>query len=279
MDPVTEPASELKAPKHARWPLLVGFVILLAGGGFVAYRVLREPRVPSEALVVDAGAALVPDAGAGASVEEGDGLLQRLGASWSTSPLFLRWLEQLGLRQLVAAAQLVADGESPRPVVPFLHVDGPFAVREEAVPGPKPRKKRGRRPAPPAEVRLFIAPQSYARYDAVTAAVTSVDMAAVGAAWAELRPFVDAAYAEVGRPGTHFDDTLTVALRRLLTVTFPEGEVELVPKGAMYAFKDPSLEATSRAEKHLVRMGPKNGRAVQAALRDFASAAHLDIGP
>jgi hypothetical protein len=267
---------EVKAPKHRRWPVVVIVALVLAAGAFIAFRVLEEPRGPEASPVVDAGGADA-DAGPSLSLDDGDLLLKKLGSGWSSHAQFLKWLESLGLRQLAAAAQLVAEGDSPRPALPFVSITGPFVVREERLPGAPKRAGKRKVPAPPG--RLFIAPESYARYDEVTLVVTSVNAAAVGDAWARLRPYLEVAYREIGRPGTHFDDTLTVALRRLLTVSFPEGDVELVPEGAVYAFKDPQLQSASKAEKHLLRMGPKNGKAIQAALRDFATHAHLDIGP
>jgi hypothetical protein len=269
---------DLKAPKNTRWPIVVIVLLLVGATGYVAYRVFQEPRGSTEAPVMDAGVALPVDAGPALSLVDGDALLKKLAPGWSSHALFLKWLESLGLRHVVAAAQLVADGESPRPALPFLSIAAPFAVREVPPPDAKPARA-GKRKAPAPPSQLFIADESYARYDEVTAVVTSVNAAAVGDAWAQLRPFLEVAYGEIGRPGTHFDDTLTMALRRLVLVHFPEGDVELVPEGAVYAFKDPALQSATKAEKHLLRMGKKNGEAIQAALRDFATHAHLDLGP
>src|SRR5438094_562357 len=55
-------------------------------------------------------------------------------------------------------------------------------------------------------------------------------------------------------------------------VAVVEGDVELTPKVSTYAFADPALEGLSPAQKHLLRMGPKNERAIQAELRALATA-------
>jgi hypothetical protein len=277
MDSDTPPDTALKAPKNLRWPYVVGLLLLLAAGGLWAYGVFDEPRGPPEATVeVDAGVPPPLDAGPPLTIDEGDALLGQVGGGLSAQPSYLTWLKSLGLRQVVAAAQLVSEGDSPRGALSFVSIAGPFAVREEPLAAPPPAPGKKKVPAPPG--RLFIAPESYARYDEVTAAVTSLNAAALGDAWTRLRPYLQTAYGEIGRPGTSFDDTLTAAIRRLLLVRLPEGEVELVPEGAVYGFKDPELQAASKAEKHLLRMGPKNGRAIQAALRDFATHAKLDVG-
>ena len=46
-----------------------------------------------------------------------------------------------------------------------------------------------------------------------------------------------------------------------------------------FQFADPELEALSPAQKHLLRMGPRNMRLVQHKMREFARAAGLTQGP
>ncbi len=198
------------------------------------------------------------------SLDEGDAKLKQLGAGWSKDPLYGRWLQQLSLRHLVAAAQLVADGESPRSALPFLSISGPFTVREE-----------GRA----TQERRFLTKASFARYDVLGKLIGSVDAGAAGDAYVALRPYCDAAFSEIGPAGKRFDDQLTAAVRRVVNVRFPQGEVELVPKGAVYAYADPTLESLSAAEKQVLRMGPTNGRVLQRQLSDFARRAKLNLSP
>jgi len=276
MDPTPAPP----APKRSLAPLLVVVVFaLLAAGAFFAWREFMQPRGPVEAVAApDAGPPAEADAGPALSLEDGDALLKKLAGDWSADALFRTWLEGPVVRQLAAAAQLVADGQSPKPALPFLSLSGAFEVREEQAPRPAHRPKPGKhQPAPRPPPRAFTSPRSWARYDAITRAFTSVNAAAAGDAWAKLRPYFDAAFSEIGKPGQRFDDVLTAALRRLVAVELPGGEVELQPKGALYLYADPKLEALSPAEKQLLRMGPANGRAVQAQLRAFAEHAQLDL--
>ena len=46
----------------------------------------------------------------------------------------------------------------------------------------------------------------------------------------------------------------------------------LTPKVVSFAFADPALEKLSPAQKHLLRMGPRNVRAIQHQLRAMAEA-------
>lgn len=265
-----EPNPAASSPRRRAWLLWLLALVVTAGAGFLAWRVLEEPRVPQATPPIDAGVAVAPpavDAGPVVDIEDGDTLLRRLAGGWSEHPLVAKWLDAASLRHLVAAVQAVADGESPRASLPFVVLGGGFTVREESA-----RKPKGR-PAP--EPRRFISAESYARYDVPTKALTSVPAAAAGDAYGQLRPFLDAAFAEVGRPGRRFDDVFTAALQRLLAVELPAGEVEVVPKGLAFAFKDESLEAQSPAAKHVVRMGRTNGLAVQAWLRTFGEHAGL----
>ena len=57
----------------------------------------------------------------------------------------------------------------------------------------------------------------------------------------------------------------------------PDGEPTLVPRGALWAYADPALEALSPAEKHLLRLGPRTQRMVQEKLGDFARELKLEV--
>lgn len=277
MDPTTE--QQPVTPKRGPGIWVFAVIALVAIGGFVAWKVAFEPRGHQESPVADAGITPeVVDAGPGLSIDDGDVLLKKLGAGWSTDPAYSKWLDALVLRQLVAATQSVAEGSSPRLSLPFISIAGPFAVREESPPAPAKKKKKGP-PPPPRDERLFISPESYARYDAIVATFGSIDAAAAGDAWAKLEPFCDVAFGEIARPGARFHDALTAAIKRMLSVKAPDGDVEVVAKGAIYLYKDPALEALSPAEKHLLRMGAKNSQIVQAQLRAFAAHAKLEVGP
>ncbi|MBK8014944.1 MAG: DUF3014 domain-containing protein [Deltaproteobacteria bacterium] len=186
-----------------------------------------------------------------------DAELRRLLRAVSTSRRLRAWASADGiLKRLVAATWLVAQGRSPRAVVSFLEIEGDFTVLD---------RKDG----------IFVDPASYRRYDAFAQAVRTIDAEALGRGYAELRPHVDAAFAEVSTRGERFDDVLARALRRLVAVRVPKGDIALVERGAIFLFQDGDLEAMSDAEKHLLRMGPTNARRVQRTLRAFGRAAGL----
>lgn len=243
------------------WPFLL-IPLLVIGAFLLVYRIVNEPRgaegTPTVLLAQELELPKLFDGGQLVSVDEGDRQLRELAAGWSADPIVARWLNVMSLRHLVAAAQLMAEGENVKPAVPFISIPGQFAVREEGD-------------------RLFIAQASYARYDVLMRVVGSIDAAAAGDAYVKLQPFIESAFAEIGRPGTAFGDVLSKAVRRVVQVKLLDGEVELVPKGAVYGFKDPEVEKLTSGEKQVLRMGPKHGALLQRQLRTFAEHARVNI--
>jgi hypothetical protein len=54
----------------------------------------------------------------------------------------------------------------------------------------------------------------------------------------------------------------------LISTPIPSGPITVVEgKGATWAFADPALEALTPAQKHLVRMGPRNAARVIETLK------------
>jgi hypothetical protein len=244
-----------------------------AAAGAWYYWTHHGEELPKPVADPDAGA--IVDAGPSLSLADGDALLRKLAASWTKDEKLLSWLGAEGIVQrLTAAVRLIARGESPRPVLSFIEIRDDFAVRETTVRSGK-SKARGKRSK--VVEHIFIAPKSYARYDGVTRLLTAIDPDAAAKGWVELRPYFETAFAQVASPGEHFEDLLGAACKRLLSVKLIEGQVELVPKGAIYAFKDPALESLPEADKHMLRMGPSNGKAIQDWIRRFAASASLRV--
>jgi hypothetical protein len=156
----------------------------------------------------------------------------------------------------VAAVDNVAAGDSPRAHLGFMAPEGKFQV-----------KTRGD--------RTTVDPASYARYDATAGFIAAVDPAGCGELYRRTKPLIDDAYRELGYGDQKFDDTLARAIAALLRTPIVEGEVALTPKVVTYAFADPALETLTPAQKHLLRMGPRNVRAIQTQLRAIADALAL----
>ncbi|WP_223645974.1 DUF3014 domain-containing protein [Corallococcus sp. EGB] len=239
-----------------RWPLGIAAVVALLGGASLF--LLRTPEPPPAS--TPAYAEPTPPApppppavqlsGTDASVRE---LLKGL----STDADFARWLSAEDLaRRFAASVNLVAEGQSPRMPLSFMAPTGTFRVT----------KRHG---------QTVTSSESHTRYDAVTRVIVSLDAKKAGQVYQELKPLLDAAHAELAPPGRSLDTTLSQAIGRLTRVPVPKTPPELTPKGALFVYADPNLEALSAAEKHLLRMGPENMRKVQAKLTELAAALGL----
>lgn len=183
--------------------------------------------------------------------------LRRALAGLSRSAGWARWLAADDLlSRFVSAVDAISEGKSPRQSLDVLTPSGRFsAVVRNGV--------------------EFAAPESWARYDAVGEVLESVDAASAGAVYAKFRALFDAAYRHFGYPDRRFDDQLAQAVAHLLAAPVPGRELALTAKGGVWVYDDPKLESLSAAQKHLLRMGPRNVKRVQSALRAFSKGAGL----
>jgi hypothetical protein len=251
------------------WLIWVVVIAALGTGGVLLWRMRDDvPQIVAQVLEQDAGVAYDAgvaevDAGVAAIAPkppiQGDDLLRKLASAGSKSNDLAGWLSAPDIVQRIAAAsRLIADGKSPRPVLMFVELEGDFSVFEQGG-------------------KIFMAPESYRRYDGLVRAFTSLEPAYAARAYSDLRPYFDSAFSQVARKGERFDDVLAAAVLRITSVKFPEGPIELAEKGAIYTFADPSLESLSAVEKHVIRMGPQNVEALQKWLRTFAESVGLRL--
>jgi hypothetical protein len=191
-------------------------------------------------------------------LEQSDPRARELLLQASSDPEFQKWAATEGLvRRFTAAVSNIAEGESPRAVLSFMAPQGAFQVVER-------------------DGHTFIAPESFARYDAATRALTSLDTQAAGQAYRTLKPLFNQAFGEIARPGQRFEEALARAIQRMLDTPVPEGDIEVVDTPSVnYAYAAPELEQLSAAQKHLLRLGPTNARAVQAKLKELQKALGL----
>ena len=184
--------------------------------------------------------------------DEGDeGLFRDAVARLSTHPELASYLihDRL-LRRFVLAVDAVAGGYSPADEVEFLRPARPFIVRED-------------------EGRLVIASGSYRRYEVVADVFTSLDTDGAIEIYRRFAPRLEAIYQEVGWANDAFDTRLREAVDHLLEVETPNGQIEVEQRAIVYAFADDRFENLTGAQKHFLRMGPRNVAAIQAKLREL----------
>jgi len=206
------------------------------------------PAAPPEEDEVPAETVDLPD------LDESDDFARRLAAGVPSS-----WLaSEEVVRRFVAAVDNVAEGYSPKRHFPSITVKGKFAALEE-------------------EGRILLDPASYHRYDALADIAAGIDAGGWVRVYRTLQPLCEEAYRDLGYPDREFDNVLRRALARLLAVPVVDGDIVLMKQEEAYYFNNPRLEDLSPADKHLLRMGPKNTRKVQGLLRALEAAldAHL----
>jgi hypothetical protein len=247
---MAEPSTTLKRSGRAPWILLA--VVIVVAIGFGLWRFLRgppleevlaeKPRPPAEAAPQpEAKPAPPPDAATTRSLLD----------AVSPHPLVRRGLSEGDVvRRWVVVTDNLAEGVSPRAQLGFLAPPAPFSV-----------ERRG--------AKTVVAPAAYARYDAFADAVSSVDAAALSRVYGALHGVLEAAYRALGYPNASLDKVTARALRRVANAPVPPGEAEVVPIPGGWAFADPGLESLSQVEKHVLRLGPRNARLVQAKAREL----------
>lgn len=209
----------------------------------------QPPALPAEPAGSPAPASPEPAAGP----EDARALLERA----SDDPAYRGWLGAGDLaRRWVVATDNLAEGVSPREVLPFLAPPGKFSVEEAG--GGK-----------------IIARTSHARYDRFARAVASVDAGAAARAYRALRGVLEPAYRALGYPGASLDRVTARALSRIERAPVRDEGVAVLEEEGLFVFADPALERLGEVEKHLLRMGPRNTRLLQEKAREIREALGL----
>jgi hypothetical protein len=260
--PGATPPSQVSRSSRGRGVVIV----LVAAGALVALLLVNHwpwtkgataPRTAHAPTSVDSAPTVLGRDGAAIPLPELNDLdpaLRDLIAPLSRTSVMSKWLEGTNLaRELVTVADAVGRGNLPFSRLSRLRPAQPFTVQQE-------------------NGRTAIDARSYARYDAVADAIVALDPLACSRVYATLKPRLEQAYAELGQPERTLDQAVEQAIISLLQTPIPSTPVAVVPKGGLYAYADPKLEALAPAQKLLLRTGPDNARRIQAQVRELAGA-------
>jgi hypothetical protein len=238
-------------PKKSPPLLLVGLALVAAG--IAAYFALRSPApvAPPPAAPVTRTEPAAPRDAPLPAPEQRDATVR--GQLADVSPGLAPYLDHKDLlERWVQVANSLAEDRSPREPLSFLPAPGKFVVS-----GGK------------------IDARSYARYDWFGKLVASVDAKKLASAVRNLKPLLTTAYHSLGYPDQSVDELARRSLGRLIRAPAVDGPVEVVESGALYKLKDPKLESLGPVEKHLLRMGPKNEKAIQQKASEVLEALGL----
>jgi hypothetical protein len=257
--PEYQPRSALTPPSRTPW-ILLAVAVLAAAGAAVLWYLQRPPAGPVAAPApppVEAPPAAPPGPAPAVDAARVRSLLE----SVSPDARFRRWLPEADLvRRWAVVTDNLAEGVSPRGQLGFLAPARPFSA-----------KRRGK--------KYVIAPDSYRRYDEIADVVATVDAQALARAYRELHPVLEAAYRALGYPEASLDRVTARALQRIEAAPVRDGEVFVEDEGGVYVFADSRLENLGAVEKHLLRMGPRNTRLLQAKAREVLEALGLRSAP
>ena len=234
----------------------VGFALYLVFGRQTSAPVNEQPSAPAAAATEKPAP---PLGGAGEAIAvpplgESDPLVRELVTKLSSHPQVAAWLTTDGLvRNFAAVVANISEGRTPATHLRTVAPAGPFRTVD----------RKG---------DLVIDARSYQRYDRLADAVASVDAAGSARLYATLKPRIEEANRELGHPEGSFDRMLERAIVSLLAVPRVPAAVEVGPRGIVYGYEDPELEMLTPAQKHLLRMGPRNVRLIQEKLREIAQA-------
>jgi hypothetical protein len=212
------------------------------------------PQKPPEPLGSAAARIVLPP------LDETDPLVRDLVKTLTSHPRIAAWLATQDLiRNFVLVVAAVAEERTPARPLRVLRPSARFHVVERAG-------------------ALYVDPRSYERFDGLAAAAASIDPAGAARLYATLKPRIEEASRDLGKPDTPFDRTLERAIVLLLETPIVPDPVRAEPQGGVgYGFAAPDLEALPAPQKQLLRMGPRNVRTIQSSLRAIALA--LGIPP
>jgi len=148
------------------------------------------------------------------------------------------------IRRFVAVTDNIARGESPR------------SWLESAAPKGKPKTvKRGG--------KIYLDPDSYRRYDELTALILSLDDQYCADLYLLFEPQIQEAYRDLGNAQHDFIEALQAAVDQLLETPVVQTPLELQEKMLSFAYAGDKWEDLNPARKHFLRLGPDNLQKLQ----------------
>jgi hypothetical protein len=241
----------------SRLLIAIGIAALVLGGIGGWWWSHRTPAPADSTPTVNATEGTIPESSARElpPLEQMDTFVRALAGALSSNPTLARWLATDDLvRQMAVAIDRVSRGQSPARNLAVLRPEEVIVVRG-------------------TRSQMAIDPQSYRRYDSITAALMSLNPKGVAEAYRTIEPRLDEAYRALGTSENTVDEAVTVALNTLLSTPEVRDPIRVVPgKGATYAFADPKVEALPPVQKQIIRMGPANAAAIHERLRAIADA-------
>ncbi len=120
--------------------------------------------------------------------------------------------------------------------------------------------------------RIYLAPENFSRYDALTDIAATLDTEATVRWFARYEPLLQQAWGELGNDGGSVRSALIAGLDLVLATPDLEGEIELVQPAVFYKYADPTIESLADVQKLLLRTGPGNRSVIKERARRLRDA-------
>lgn len=117
---------------------------------------------------------------------------------------------------------------------------------------------------------LFIADESYRRYDALASAIDAIDTKKAIEAYKQFKPLLLEAFSDFGYPPERpLEDIFLKSASQILAAPIIKEPIALVRPSVFYKYANEDLESLSPVSKQMLRMGPKNTRIIQNKVRQL----------
>ena len=256
--PIDEPPSP---PSRLRW-IVVALAGVAAGAGLVFWWMSRsqpETATPAPTVATDVAVGSnrpqrqpmdLP------SLDTSDHFIAGLVAALSQNPALARLIATPGLvRATTLAVVQIGQGRTPADPLKVLRPSTRLSILGTA---------SGR-----------LNPTSYARWDPIVAALTSVSPSDAAQLYVNVKPLYDQAYIELGHPGGDFDTAIARAIGMLEDVPAQAEDPQLLRRTNFFEHEDASLRALPAVQKQFLLIGPDNRRRVTDWLRQVADRLEL----
>ncbi len=115
---------------------------------------------------------------------------------------------------------------------------------------------------------LYLAKESYKRFDFLANAITAIDLQKSVDLYTVFKPLFEKVYQQFSYPAQYkLDDIFLKAAANVIEAPVITNRIYLLKHTISYKFAKKEYEALSDVEKLMIRMGPKNTKKIQAKLR------------
>src|SRR6478752_2680695 len=226
--------------------IIAVFIVAIIGGGTWWMMRGRGARSTNATPKVVSATEAPIDSKAAAPVDlppldQMDAYLRPVLQALTARPELVRWLATDDLvGQLAAAIDRASEGNSPARDLKVIAPTSPFGAAGRGT-------------------HRTVDPNSYKRYDSLTATITSMDASKVAQIYKTIRPRLNEAYQRLGHANGNVDTALQRTLDTLIDTPVVKDPIAVRETGgAGWAYDDGNLESLLPAQKQLLRMGSAN---------------------